>query len=63
MVEGYIVVKIEGLEVTPVTDEILWTKAEADKVASGVCRGKFGQVVKVKIKYLPASIKNLLASL
>ena len=63
MIEGYVVVKIEGLEVTPVVEEIIWTKAEADRIASGVCRAKFGQVVKVKLKYLPASVKEQLSHL
>ncbi len=63
MVEGYLVVKIEGLEVSPVVDEIFWVKADADICAKGVCRGKFGQVVKVKIKYLPHSVKEALSKL
>jgi len=63
MVEGYLVVKIEGLEVSPVVDEIFWVKEDADRCAKGVCRGKFGQVVKVKIKYLPHSVKEALSKL
>ena len=57
------VVKIEGLEVSPVVDEIFWVKEEADRVAKGVCRRKFGQVVRIQIRYLPASIKERLLKL
>jgi len=57
MIEGYLVVKIEGLEVDVVCDEILWDRGVAEEMAKSVCKGKFGQVLKVQIRGVTPAVR------
>lgn len=57
MIEGYLVVKIEGLEVDVVCDEILWDRGVAEEMAKTVCKGKFGQVIRVRIRGVTPAVR------